>query len=65
MPAGGSFSATALVTNAEAKSRFANNFAGLIMAAVIVLLGSAIGHRALPDGPRLYAARLSPWVPVL
>ena len=48
MPVGGSFSATALVTNAGAKSRFANIFAGIVMAIVIVLFGSSIGYIAMP-----------------
>ncbi len=48
MPVGGSFSATSLVTNAGAKSRFANIFAGLVMAVVIVLFGSSIGYIAMP-----------------
>jgi SulP family sulfate permease len=49
MPVGGSFSATALVTNAGARSRFANIFAGLVMAVVIVLFGSSIGYVAMPS----------------
>ena len=48
MPVGGSFSATALVTNAGAKSRFANIFAGIVMAIVIVIFGSSIGYIAMP-----------------
>lgn len=48
MPVGGSFSATALVTNAGAKSRFANIFAGLVIAVNIVLFGSSIGYIAMP-----------------
>jgi len=48
MPVGGSFSATSLVTNAGAKSRFANIFAGLVMAVVIVVFGSSIGYIAMP-----------------
>ena len=48
MPVGGSFSATSLVVNAGARSRFANIFAGLVMAVVIVLFGSAIGYIAMP-----------------
>lgn len=49
MPVGGSFSATSLVTNAGAKSRFANIFAGLVMATVIVIFGSSIGYIAMPS----------------
>lgn len=48
MPVGGSFSATSLVTNAGAKSRFANIFAGIIMAVVILLFGPLIGGIAMP-----------------
>ena len=48
MPVGGSFSATSLVTNAGAKSRFANIFAGLVIAVVIVLFSDAIGAIAMP-----------------
>jgi SulP family sulfate permease len=48
MPVGGSFSATALATNAGARSRFANIFAGVTMAVVILLFGSSIGYIAMP-----------------
>lgn len=48
MPVGGSFSGTALVTNAGAKSRFANIFAGLVIALAILLFGSSIGYIAMP-----------------
>ena len=48
MPVGGSFSATALVVDAGAKSRFANIFAGITMAVVIVVFGSAVGYMAMP-----------------
>lgn len=48
MPVGGSVSATALVTNAGAKSRFANIFAGITMAVVILLFGTWVGYIALP-----------------
>ena len=48
MPVGGSFSATSLVTNAGAKSRFANIFAGIVMAVIILLFGSSIGYIAMP-----------------
>jgi SulP family sulfate permease len=48
MPVGGSFSATSLVTNAGARSRFANIFAGIVMAVVIVLFGPSIGNIAMP-----------------
>jgi SulP family sulfate permease len=48
MPVGGSFSATSLVTNAGARSRFANIFAGITMAVVIVLFGPSIGYIAMP-----------------
>jgi SulP family sulfate permease len=48
MPVGGSVSATSLVTNAGARSRFANISAGLTMAVVILLFGSAVGYIAMP-----------------
>ena len=48
MPVGGSFSATSLAVNAGAKSRFANIVAGITMAVVIVLFGSAVGYMAMP-----------------
>ena len=48
MPVGGSMSATALVTSAGAKSRQANVIAGLVMAAVILILGGAVGLVAMP-----------------
>ena len=48
MPVGGSFSATSLVMNAGARSRFANIFAGVVMAVVIVLFGSSISYIAMP-----------------
>lgn len=48
MPVGGSFSASSLVVNAGAKSRFANIFAGIVMALVIVIFGKAVGGMAMP-----------------
>lgn len=48
MPVGGSFSATSLVVNAGARSRFANLFAGIVIAIVIVVFGSSIGGIAMP-----------------
>ena len=48
MPVGGSVSATSLVTNAGARTRFANIFAGITIAAVILLFGSAVQYIALP-----------------
>ena len=48
MPVGGSMSATSLLINAGARSRFANITAGLIMAVVILVFGSAVGYIALP-----------------
>ena len=48
MPVGGSMSATSLVTNAGARSRFANICAGIVMAVVILLFGSAVGKIAMP-----------------
>jgi SulP family sulfate permease len=48
MPVGGSLSATALVTSAGAKSRFANIFAGITIAVALLLLGGAISAIAMP-----------------
>jgi SulP family sulfate permease len=48
MPVGGSVSATGLVTSAGAKSRFANIFAGIIIAVVILLFADSVGYIALP-----------------
>jgi len=48
MPVGGSMSATSLVYNAGAKSRFANIAAGLTMAVIILLFGGHVGAVALP-----------------
>jgi SulP family sulfate permease len=48
MPVGGSVSATGLSTSAGAKSRFANIFAGIVIAVVILLFGTAVGYIALP-----------------
>ena len=48
MPVGGSVSATSITVNAGARSRFANIFAGITMAVVIVIFGSAVGYIALP-----------------
>ena len=48
MPVGGSFSATSLATNAGARSRFANIFAGIVMAVVILVFGPSIGAIAMP-----------------
>jgi SulP family sulfate permease len=48
MPVGGSVSATSLSVNAGARSRFANIFAGITMAVVIVVFGSMVGYIALP-----------------
>ena len=47
-PVGGSISGSALVTSGGAKSRFGNIFAGITMAAVILLFGQLIGFLALP-----------------
>jgi len=49
MPVGGSMSATAIVTSAGAKSRWANIVAGLTMAALIVLVGPLVGYIAMPS----------------
>ena len=48
MPVGGSVSATSLVTSAGARTRFANIFAGITIAAVILLFGAAVQYIALP-----------------
>jgi SulP family sulfate permease len=48
MPVGGSLSATALVVNSGAKSRWANIFAGLVIALTLVLFGSLVGKLAMP-----------------
>lgn len=47
MPVGGSVSATGVIFNAGARSRFANIFAGLVMAAVLLVLGGLVGRLAL------------------
>ena len=47
MPVGGSVSATGVIVNAGARSRFANIFAGLVMAAVLLVLGGLVGRLAL------------------
>lgn len=48
MPVGGSMSATAIVTSAGARSRLANLVASAVMALLILLLGPALGHIAMP-----------------
>jgi SulP family sulfate permease len=48
MPVGGSVSATSLSVNAGARTRFATICAGLTMAVVILVFGSAVGYIALP-----------------
>jgi len=48
MPVGGSMSASSLVKNAGAKSRLALLIAGIIMAVVILVFGSVVGHIAMP-----------------
>jgi SulP family sulfate permease len=48
MPVGGSLSATALVVSSGAKSRFANIFAGIVIAVTVLLFGSAVGLIAMP-----------------
>ena len=48
MPVGGSMSATAIVTSAGARSRLANLVAGAVMALLILVLGSTLGHIAMP-----------------
>ena len=48
MPVGGSMSATSLVMNAGARSRWANIIASAVMAAAILLLGGVAGYIAMP-----------------
>jgi SulP family sulfate permease len=48
MPVGGSLSATALITGAGARTRFANIFAGITMAVVLLVFGDAVGRLAMP-----------------
>ena len=48
MPVGGSMSATAIVTSAGARSRLGNLVAGVVMAVLILVLGSTLGHIAMP-----------------
>jgi SulP family sulfate permease len=48
MPVGGSMSATSIVTNAGARSRFANITAGIVMAVVILLFSRSVGYIAMP-----------------
>jgi SulP family sulfate permease len=48
MPVGGSMSASSLVKSAGAKSRLALLIAGVVMAVVILVFGSAVGYIAMP-----------------
>jgi SulP family sulfate permease len=48
MPVGGSLSATSLVVSSGARSRWSNIFAGVVIAATLVLLGSFVGKLAMP-----------------
>lgn len=48
MPVGGSVSATALNRAAGARTRFAAVAAGIVMGLVVLLLGDAVGHLAMP-----------------
>lgn len=48
MPVGGSMSATSLVVNAGARSRWANLTAAAVMAVVILVLAGAVGYIAMP-----------------
>jgi len=48
MPVGGSMSATSLVMNAGARSRWANIIASAVMALVILVLGGVVGYIAMP-----------------
>jgi SulP family sulfate permease len=48
MPVGGSLSATSLVVNSGAKSRFANIFAGITIAIALLVFGSLVSKLAMP-----------------
>ncbi len=48
MPVGGSMSASSLLAEAGARTRLAPLFAGIVMGAVILLLGGVIGYVAMP-----------------
>jgi len=48
MPVGGSLSATSLVVSSGARSRWANIFAGVVIALTVVLFGEYIGKLAMP-----------------
>jgi len=49
VPVGGSMSATSIVTNAGARSRFANISAGIVMAITILLFAKYVGAIAMPS----------------
>jgi SulP family sulfate permease len=49
MPVGGSASATSLVVSSGAKTRFANIFAGVVIAIITLLFAGAVGKLALPS----------------
>lgn len=49
IPVCGSFSATSLSVNSGARTRFANLSAGITMAIILLLFGSAIGFLAMPS----------------
>jgi len=49
MPVGGSVSATALIVNAGARTRFANIFAGVVIALITLLFTGAVGRLAMPS----------------
>lgn len=48
MPVGGSLSATSLVVSSGARSRWANIFAGLVIAVTVILFGGFIERLAMP-----------------
>jgi SulP family sulfate permease len=48
MPVGGSMSASSLVKSAGAKTRMALLIAGVVMALVMIVFGSAVGYIAMP-----------------
>lgn len=48
MPVGGSVSATALVVNSGARTRWANIFAGIVIALITLVFAGAVGRLAMP-----------------
>jgi sulfate permease, SulP family len=48
MPVGGSLSATSLVVNGGARTRWANIITGLVIAVTLLMFGGAVGQLAMP-----------------